>query len=311
MALAFIMDPLERINLATDTTYAFMLAAQDAGHRVLYVAPQDLALVGDMPHLWGQPVRLTRADAAPFELGPRERLAADACRAIFIRTDPPFNLAYLEATWMLSLAEAKGVRIINSPTGIRNANEKLYALNFAALCPETLVSSNRADIRAFVQHLGGQAIAKPIDGHGGYGVLRLRQGDSNLNAIVDLLSREGRQPIVVQAYLPEAAEGDKRLLLVDGVLRGAVRRVPQADDHRGNLHVGGRVEACDIDAADQAIAQALGPRLRQDGLFFVGLDVIGSRLIEVNVTSPTLVQALRNLGGPDLAAEIIGRLGPA
>ena len=309
MAIAFVMDPLTRVNPATDTSFAFMRAAQAAGHPVLHVAPRDLALDGDQAAFWASPVTLTGDPSAPFQVAAPSRRAADSCHAIFIRTDPPFNVAYLEATWILSLAEARGVRVVNSPTGIRSANEKLYALNFAAFCPETLVTANRGDIRAFVARLGGEAIAKPTDGHGGFGVVRLRVGDSNLGALIDLLTQEGARPIIVQAFLAAASQGDKRLLMVNGQLRGAVRRVPSAGDHRSNVHVGGQVEACPIDPADVAIAAAVGPRLRQDGLTFVGLDVIGDRLIEVNVTSPTLVQELHRLGGPDLAAEVIASLG--
>ncbi len=206
---------------------------------------------------------------------------------------------------MLSLAESAGVRIINSPTGIRSANEKIYALNFVDMCPQTVVTANREDIRAFITQLGGQAIGKPTDGHGGYGVVRLRRDDSNLNALIDLLTHEGKKPIVVQQFLPEAALGDKRLMILNGDIRGAVRRVPRKDDHRGNVHVGGRAEICEVTAADRRIGEAMRDRLRADKLFFVGLDVIGDKLIEVNVTSPTLIQELRNLGGPDLAQEII------
>ena len=152
------------------------------------------------------------------------------------------------------------------------------------------------------------AIGKPTNGHGGYGVVKLKTGDSNLNAIVDLLTFEGKRPIVVQQFVPEAAQGDKRLILVDGIIRGAVRRVPSQGDHRGNVHVGGRVEACDLSEADHRIGRAMQAKLREDKLFFVGLDVIGDRLIEVNVTSPTLLQELRNLGGPDLAEEVMAAL---
>ncbi|HET6343690.1 MAG TPA: glutathione synthase [Myxococcota bacterium] len=305
LTFAFVMDPIERVNIRTDTSFAFMLAACGRGHRVLHVAPQDIALVGSMPHLTGRQLEVYDRLGDHFRVIEKVRVEASACDAIMIRTDPPFDAAYLTVTWMLSLAEEQGVRIINSPAGIRSANEKMYALNFVELCPDTIVTASREDIRAFVAAHGDQAIAKPLDGHGGYGVVRLRQGDSNLNAVVDLLTQEGKRPIVVQQFLPEAAQGDKRLLMVDGEIRGAVRRVPRQDDHRGNVHVGGRAEACELTAADHAIGKAMGDRLRADKLFFVGLDVIGDKLIEVNVTSPTLVQELRNLGGPDLAKEVI------
>ncbi len=303
--LAFVMDPMERINIRTDTSFAFMLAAAARGHRLLHVAPHRISLEGSRVRLWASHVEVHARLGDHFRVLAEEAVYADACDTIFIRTDPPFDAAYLMVTWMLSLAEAAGVHIINSPAGIRSANEKLYALAFPQLCPRTIVTAERQAIRAFVSAEGGQAIAKPTDGHGGYGVVKLKAGDSNLLALLDLLTAEGRRPIVVQQYLPEAAQGDKRLLLIDGQLRGAVQRVPQGDDHRGNVHVGGRAEACGLTAADHHIATTMGSKLRADGLFFVGLDVIGDKLIEVNVTSPTLVQELRDLGKIDLAEAII------
>ncbi len=308
LTVAFVMDPLEKVNIRSDTSFAFMLAACNRGYRVVHVSPHDVALQANMPILLGRTVEVANRVGDHFRVIENTRLRADACDAIFIRTDPPFDEAYLTVTWMLSLAEAQGVRIINSPSGIRSANEKLYALHFADLCPDTIVTSSREDIRAFVASHGGVAIGKPTNGHGGYGVVKLKTGDSNLHAIVDLLTFEGKRPIVVQQFLPEAAQGDKRLILIDGVIRGAVRRVPSKDDHRGNVHVGGRVEACELSQADHRIEQAMQKKLREDKLFFVGLDVIGDRLIEVNVTSPTLLQELRNLGGPDLAEEVMAAL---
>lgn len=308
LTLAFIMDPIERVNIRTDTSFAFMLAACQRGHKVVHVAPSDIGLDGAMPILLGRSLEVYDRLGDHFRIFEKVRLEAKACDAIFIRTDPPFDAAYLTVTWMLSLAEDMGVRIINRPSGIRSANEKLYALHFAAWCPKTIITANRDDIRAFVANNDGQAIGKPTDGHGGYGVVRLRTGDSNINAIVDMLTAEGKRPIVVQQFLSEAAQGDKRLLVVNGEIRGAVRRVPRLDDHRGNVHVGGRAEACEITANDQAIVASMRDRLRADGLYFVGLDVIGDKLIEVNVTSPTLVQELRNLGGPDLAKEVLDAL---
>ncbi len=305
LSLAFVMDPIERVNIATDTTFAFMLAAQARGHAVYYVPPSGLELEHDQVFLRGTQVRLARKPGAHVEALGAARLAARDLAAVFLRTDPPFDQDYLTATWMLSFAERQGVLMVNSPSGIRGANEKLYALEFPELCPETLVTASKAEARAFVDRLGGEAIVKPIDGHGGFGVFRLHHHDTNLSAIVDHLTREGRRPVIVQRFLPEVARGDKRLLLIDGELRGVVRRIPPAGEHRGNVHIGGTAEACAIDAQDRAIAARVGPRLRQDGLVFVGLDVIGDRLIEVNVTSPTLVQELQRLGGPDLATELI------
>lgn len=303
--LAFVMDPIERVNIMTDTTFALMLNAHSRGHRVIYVPPHGLALEGDQVIMHGLHVDVWPREGAHYHVREAVRLAAKDCHGIFVRTDPPFDAAYLLATWILSFAERQGVWVINSPSGIRSANEKLYALQFADLCPTSIVTCMRSAIRDFMHAFHGDVIAKPLDGHGGFGVVRLRQDDSNVNALIDLLTHEGKHAIVVQQYLPAGLQGDKRLLVVDGVLHGAVRRVPQQGDHRGNVHVGGHVEVCAIDDRDRAIVARMAETLRRDGLFFVGLDVIDGRLIEVNVTSPTLVQELHRLGGPDLAALII------
>lgn len=302
--LAFIMDPMERIRPQQDTTFAFMLAAQERGHRVLHVNPRDVAFSGSQVWLSGSVLSLMDAPAEHFTVRERCALRAADCSAIFIRTDPPFDEDYLTVTWLLSFAEAKGVRVINSPRGLRDANEHLYSLYFPDLCPETLVTSDRIEIDRFVREIG-TAVAKPINGHGGFGVVRLIAADTNMAALVDMLTLEGKRPVMVQRYLEEGLAGDKRLLLVDGELRGAVRRVPRVGDHRGNVHVGGRVERCTASASDERIVAALRDRLRADGLFFVGIDVIGDFLIEVNVTSPTLVRELKRLGGNDVAAEVI------
>jgi glutathione synthase len=282
-----------------------MLAAQARGHAVHYVPPRAIELEQDRVVLRARRAHVEPAQGHHFRLEPEARLAARDCAAVFLRTDPPVDVAYLETTWLLSFAEREGVLVINRPGAVRAANEKLYALEFAGLCPPTAVTTSLATVRAFMAAQGGEVVVKPLDGHGGFGVLRLREGDSNVNGIVELLTLEGRRPLLVQRYLPEGAQGDRRLHVVDGELRGVVRRVPRAGDHRGNVHVGGHVEACEPTDGDRALVGAMAARLRADGLFFVGLDVIAGKLIEVNVTSPTLLQELRRLGGPDVAAEII------
>ncbi|HKI59079.1 MAG TPA: glutathione synthase, partial [Trueperaceae bacterium] len=287
---------------------AFMLAAQERGHRVVHVRPADISLHHRQVFLRGHHVEVKAQQGDHHRVHETVGLAAEDCGVIFIRTDPPFDQAYLTVSWLLTFAEEAGVRVVNSPRGLRAANEHLYSLHFPELCPETLVTNSRDELLDFVERMGGMAIAKPIDGHGGFGVVRLQTGDSNLNALIDMLTVEGRQPIMAQRFLSDIAQGDKRLIVVDGELRGAVRRMPAAGDHRGNVHVGGTAVAAEPDADDRAIVAAMSARLKEDGLFFVGLDVIGGKLIEVNVTSPTLLQELRRLGGPDLAAEIVERV---
>lgn len=306
--VAFVMDPLERIHPAADTSFALMLEAQARGFRIMHVAPKAMSLSGSALSLEGFEVTVKDAATDYFQVQSPLQIEASDCAAIFIRTDPPFDDAYLMATWMLSFAEEAGVRVINSPRGIRSANEKLYALVFADVCPQTIITNNRADVQRFLAEHNGQAIAKPLDGHGGFGVMRLVSGDSNVNAIVDTLSLEGRRHILVQAYLPEGIQGDKRLFMVDGTLQAALQRVPQGGDHRGNVHVGGKVVATEPDANDRKIAERVGPRLKQDGIYFAGLDVIAGKLIEVNVTSPTLTRELKRLGGADICKIIFDSL---
>jgi len=307
--LAFVMDPMVGINVHSDTSFAFMLAGAKRGCRILHVRPVDLDLQEGQLMLRGTYIEVAKKQGDHYQELEQARILAKDCKAIFIRTDPPFDEAYLTATWLLSFAEREGARVINSPRGIRSANEKLYALEFPELCPETIITSSKKQALEFLaRNQSGRAIAKPLDGFGGFGVLRLEEGDSNCKAIVDLLTGEEKEPILIQQYLPEGVDGDKRLLFVDGKIKGGVRRIPQADDHRGNVHVGGLVEACEIDESDRHIEKVVGDRLRADGLYFVGIDVIGGKLIEINVTSPTLVQELRDLGGPDLATEVIDSL---
>lgn len=309
LTFAFVMDPIRSVNVRTDTTFAFMLEAQARGHRVIYVVPDTgLSLHGGELRLTGERLEVTPRQGAHYRVVETLTLEAAACDAIFLRTDPPFDASYLRVTWLLSFAERHHIRVINSPTGVRSANEKLYTQRFPHLCPETLVTASPLGALEFVDAVGGDAIGKPLDGHGGFGVVRLRRGDSNLPALVDLLTLEGRRPALFQVYLQGGQQGDRRLLLLDGVLRGVVQRVPPSGDHRGNVHVGGTACLAEATAQDRAVVAVVAESLRQDGLFFVGLDVIEGHLIEVNVTSPTLVQELRDLGGPDLAAELMEAL---
>lgn len=303
--IAFVMDPMNKVNPEVDTSFALMREAQKRGFEIVHVDPAQISLQGDEVKLRGTRLKVHDDRQAPHTVLEAVHSPATDFRAIFIRTDPPFDQDYLNATWLLSFARRQGVRVFNDPRGIRNANEKLYALEFADLCPPTLVTASIDDVRVFLESVGGQAVAKPLDGFGGYGVMRLNQGDSNVNAIVELLSQAGTQPIIVQRYLPEASQGDRRLFMLDGELVAVLQRTPAEDDHRGNVHVGGTTSATEINARDRLIAERLGPRLKSDGLFFVGLDVIAGLLIEVNVTSPTLIQELRRHGGPDLAEVIL------
>jgi len=221
-----------------------------------------------------------------------------------VRKDPPFDDDY---HWLSLLLEKLRGRtlVLNDPRGLREANEKLYACHFPDLTPDTLVSADAPTIRRFVDEVGGRAVIKPVDGHGGEGVFALRLDDSNYNALVETVTHEGRRVAMVQAFIPEVTEGDKRILLMDGEILGAIVRVPQGGDLRSNIHVGGKVVRGEITDADRRIVERVTPRLRQDGLYFVGLDVIGGKLTEVNVTSPTGIQQMSRLDGKNCEAPVI------
>ncbi|AUX26170.1 glutathione synthetase [Sorangium cellulosum] len=306
MRFVFVMDPLSRVTHDKDTSFAFIRAAQARGHESYHCLPSDLSIDGGEAHASACPVLIS--DAPPYislDLagGPRRLRLADV-DAIFIRKDPPFDRGYLYATLMLERARRCPL-IVNDPRGLRDANEKLYALNFPEWTPRTLVTADREQIHAFVRALGGAAVIKPLDGAGGLGVLQISERDKNARAIADMMTGEGRRLAMVQEYLPAVVEGDKRILLLDGEPLGAILRVPRDDDHRSNIHVGGRVVSTELTPRERDLVRAVAPRLRADGLFFVGLDVIGERLTEVNVTSPTGIQELGRFTGADPAARVI------
>jgi glutathione synthase len=250
--------------------------------------------------------RISVSEAAPFVAlgGTVEDLAVADLDAVLIRKDPPFDSHYHYATLLLEHARGKTL-LINDPRGLRDANEKLYALQFPEFVPRTMVSANREQLLEFAADVGGKAVIKPLDGAGGYGVLALLRTDHNARAIIDMLTREGKQLAIIQEYLPEVRVGDKRILVLDGEPLGAILRVPQADDLRSNIHVGGSVSPTELNANERAMVAAMAPRLRADGLVFVGLDVIGERLTEVNVTSPTGIQQLGRFTGTRPEEKVI------
>jgi glutathione synthase len=295
MRLLYIMDPVDSILPDKDTTFAFFGAAQRRGHSSSHAQLSDLRLAGG--ELRARARIVTVHDGPPFvSLGASEDLAASDVDAILIRKDPPFDRQYLHATLLLEHARGKTL-LINDPRGLREANEKLYALNFPKFVPRTLVAAQADPILSFVEAVGGKAVIKPLDGAGGSGVLCLARGDDNLRAIVDTSTLEGKRLVVVQEYLPAVAVGDKRVLLLDGKPLGAILRVPRPGDFRSNIHVGGSVARADLTPAETRMIEAIAPRLRTDGLVFVGLDIIGERLTEVNVTSPTGIQQLGRIEG--------------
>jgi glutathione synthase len=289
----FVMDPFASMLPDKDTSFAFMRAAIARGHQVLHCRPEQLYSEG--AHVGALVRPLVVSDRAPhFDAGEPKRERLSQIEAVFIRKDPPFDASYLYTTQLLDLAKSQSL-IINDPAAVRDANEKLYALGFSEFMPPTLVSADEKQLIEFVSRVGGKAVIKPLDGAGGSGVAMLGADDVNLKPLVGLLTNEGRRLAMVQEFQPAVVQGDKRVLLLDGQVLGTIRRVPHGGDIRANIHVGGRVEATELSAEELAMVEAVGARLRKVGLWFVGLDVINGKLIEINVTSPTGIQELGRL----------------
>lgn len=299
-----VMDPIERIDPAKDTTFVLMLEAQARGHELFYMTVPDLFVRDGAAHGRFREVRVARA-VPHYQLGAeREGPLADF-DVVLMRKDPPFDIAYVFATYLLGLIDEARCLVINRPAGLREANEKLFALNFPALVPPTLVTSEIGRLKAFMEEMGGEMVIKPLEGAGGSGVFYLNRADRNVNAILETATENGARLIMAQRYLPEVRRGDKRVIVLDGEPIGAVLRVPREDENRSNIHVGGRCVKTEITARDREICRALAPALRRFGLYFVGLDIIGEYLTEVNVTSPTGVQEIDALDGVRLEAQVL------
>jgi glutathione synthase len=311
--VAFIIDPIARLDPGHDTSVALMEAAQARGHEVWITAANALSVVGGQALALMQPVQLTPVHlveglwVAPnpwFELGETVQRPLDEMDAVFMRTDPPVTVPYLYATYILDYVDPANTRVINAPSGLRAANEKMYALQFANAIPETIVSQSKAVIRETVERWGA-AVLKPLGGKAGEGILFLQAGDRNLNSMVEISTQQGKEPVMVQTYLPAAQEGDKRIILLNGDPIGAVNRIPTGSEFRGNMAVGGRVAKVDITDRELDICRQLAPTLRRDGLYFVGIDVIGGYLTEVNVTSPTGIREIDRLNDVHLGDQVI------
>ena len=295
MRILYVMDPLETMHPAKDSTYAFLREGQQRGHENLHCLPRQVTVREGKVYAHVRQA-FVQTDAPYHRYGTASTVALSDLDAVMIRKDPPFDQAYLYLTLILERARGE-VFVANDPRGLREANEKLYATHFSRWMPRTLVSADRDEIHAFVDTVGGRAVIKPLDGAGGAGVLMLRKGDNNARAIVDTLTAEGTRLAMVQAFLPEVTVGDKRVLLLDGQILGAILRVPRADDLRSNIHVGGSVVPTELTPRERELVADISPRLQEDGLFFVGLDLIGEHLTEVNVTSPTGIQELGRFTG--------------
>lgn len=305
MRFAFIMDPIQNVLIDKDTTFVFMLESQARGHEVWYLEMRDLFVHRSRAMGRARRIELRRELGNHFTFDRETTEPLGAFDAVFMRKDPPFDVPYLHATQFLDLAQQDGAFVMNNPAGLRAANEKLFALNFPSVIPPTLVSQDAQRIKAFMEELGGEMIIKPVDGHGGFGIFYGHRDDRNMNSLIETMTHEGREPIIAQQYIPEVRQGDKRLIMLNGAPLGCTLRVPRADENRGNIHVGGTCVKAEITPRDREICREVGPRLRQEGLYFVGLDIIGDYLTEVNVTSPTGVQEINALNGVKLETQVV------
>ena len=303
MRQLFVLDPLRQINPQKDSTAALMQAAQRAGHAVWACTPADLIARGDVPLAMAVPVT-----AEPWiSVGPAERQSLAGFDVIWMRKDPPVDEAYLYATHLLDVAERAGVRVLNRPSALRAWNEKLGALRFSRWMAPTLVAGRVSELSAFAEE-HTDIVLKPLGGRAGLGVIRVNAASPGLKALLELVTEQERLPVMAQAFLPAVSDGDKRILLVDGEPLGAINRRPSAGEFRSNLAVGGQAEATELTERERQICSALAPALRAEGLFFVGIDVIGGMLSEINVTSPTGIREVERLMQQPLADQTIDRL---
>ena len=302
LKVAVQMDPIERINIRGDSTFALLLEAQKRGHAVTYYTPDKLALRGNKVFASVRSLKVKDEPGSHFTLGEPARIDLSSCDVVLMRQDPPFDLAYISSTHLLERIHPKTL-VVNDPAHVRNAPEKMFVMDFPDLMPPTLITRDLAEIKAFRDE-HGDIVMKPLYGNGGAAVFRLTKDDLNFGSLYDLFATTFREQWVVQRFLPEVKHGDKRIILVDGEFAGAVNRVPAADDLRSNMVRGGSPKDTELTKREREICQKLGPELKKRGLLFTGIDVIGDYLTEINVTSPTGLRAIERLGGPNIAAMI-------
>lgn len=302
MRVAVQMDHIASIKIAGDSTFALLLEAQARGASLFHYTPDRLALRDGVVSAVVEPLSVRDVTGDHFTLGAPERADLATMDVVLLRQDPPFDMAYVTTTHLLELIHPKTL-VVNDPAHVRNAPEKVFVMQFADLMPKTLITRDKAEIQAFRAEIG-DIVMKPLYGNGGAAVFRLRPGDENFGSLYDLFAATFREPWVVQEYRAEVRDGDKRIILVDGEFAGAVNRVPAPDDLRSNMVRGGAAKSTDLSDREREICARLAPALRERGLLFVGIDVIGGYLTEINVTSPTGIRAVKRLGGPDIAGLV-------
>jgi glutathione synthase len=302
LAVAIQMDPIESINIDADSTFLLALEAQTRGHLLYHYGPQDLALRGGRLRARARRLTVQRVRGDHFALGEAESIDLATVDVVLMRQDPPFDLAYITATHLLEQIHPATL-VVNDPASVRNAPEKLFVTHFLELMPPTLITRDRGEIEAFrAEHK--DIIVKPLFGNGGAGVFRLKPDDENLGSLLEMFATVNREPLMIQRYIPAVRAGDKRIILIDGEPAGAVLRVPAAGEARANLHVGGTAVKAELTPREREICATIGPALKARGLIFVGIDVIGDYLTEINVTSPTGLQEISRFDGTNLAARI-------
>jgi glutathione synthase len=290
LAVAIQMDPMEGIDIEADSTFALAIEAERRGHALFHYLPQDLTFRHGRVLAKAHAMNVRQEKGSHFTFGARQSIDLAAVDVVLMRQDPPFDMAYITATHLLEHL-MKTTLIVNDPVEVRNAPEKLFVTHFAKLMPPTLITSDREEILSFRKEYG-DIVLKPLFGNGGRGVLHVSPEDENLNALLELFTELYREPIVVQRYLPEVRDGDKRIILVEGKAVGAINRIPPPGEARSNLHVGGKAEKAQLTAHDRLICESIGESLRERGLIFVGIDVIGKCITEINVTSPTGIREI-------------------
>ena len=302
LRVAFQMDPIERLVIHGNSTFALMLEAQRRGHELLYYTPADLALRDRQIVAHVNPVTVADEEGSHYRLADRRLADLGECDVVHLRQDPPFDMNYITTTHLLE-ALLPRVLVVNDPASVRNSPEKLFVTRFPDLMPPTLITRSLEDVKAFRRE-HRDIILKPLYGNGGAAVFRMQLEDTNIASLVELFQSVFREPFIVQRYQPEVRNGDKRIILVDGEIAGAINRVPSIEETRSNMHVGGRPEPTEITERDREICAVIGPELRQRGLIFTGIDVIGDYLTEINVTSPTGIREVKRFGGADIAVMI-------
>ncbi len=302
LAVAVQMDPMESVDIDADSTFALCLEAQARGYSLFHYLPDALVFRDGRLTTWGRPMKLRRERGRHAAFGEPEMVDLASVDVVMMRQDPPFDMAYITATHLLEHIHPETL-VVNDPASVRNAPEKLFVTRFKGVMPPTLITRNQTEIIAFREE-HRDIILKPLFGNGGAGVFHLREDDENLNALLEMFLESSRDPVIAQRYLPEVRAGDKRIILVEGEAAGAINRIPAAGESRANMHVGGRAMKSSLTSREAEICEIIGPALRERGLTFVGIDVIGGYLTEINVTSPTGIQEIERFDGVRITALI-------